>query len=144
MIASEEWVRRFVSLGVAAAGGVLYYQMNPTAERAQVLAGGLLGLGGTTIGLLVAGLMLLVAGRGTRLVSNMALSGHLRVLARRIAVACIAWVACILTALSVLVSPDKASVLLTSIASALALWAMAETAGVTWRMMNVVRFWSPD
>ena len=144
MTASEATVGRFASIVVAALSGFLYFQLDPAPARAQALAGGLLGLGGTTLGLLVAGLMFLIAGRGTRLISNMAITGHLGVLARRLSIACALWFACILTALSVLIAADSASLALTSIAGGLAVWAMIETAAVTWRMVNVITYWTPD
>lgn len=144
MTASVATAERFVSIIVAAVSGALYFQLDPTPARAQALAAGLLGLGGTTLGLLVAGLTLLVAGRGTRLISNMATTGHLGVLVRHLSVACTLWFACVLIAISVLVAPDSASLALTSIASGVAVWAMAETTLIVRRMVHVISYWTPD
>ncbi len=144
MTASVATAERFVSIVVATVSGALYFQLDPTPARAQALASGLLGLGGTTLGLLVAGLTLLVAGRGTRLISNMAITGHLGLLVRRLSVACALWFACILAALSVLVAAESASLALTSIAGGIAVWAMFETAAIVWRMIHVISYWTPD
>lgn len=133
-----------VPIAVGVLCSSLYFLFDPATQRNHAVASALMGLGGTTIGLLVAALTLLVAGRGTRLISNLALTGHLRVLGQRIALSSAAWFACILSAFSALVLPDAGSAALVTFAIGLAAAAATETGWVVRQMIKVVTYWTPD
>lgn len=133
-------MRIAATVGVVAAA-MLSATLAADPARHMLVAGALLVLAGSVLGGLVAALALLVSSLGSRLIANMGLTGHLRVLAAHLRLTCCLWLGVALFALVALLTGLP---VLAKGSYGLGAWALLETATVAARLARVLSHWQPE